>query len=241
MPNWVFNSVAISGDKPELDKLQAQLNKPFVKHFPDHKWNSETRSYDIVANTQVYSNPVFAFWNVIAPTNLEAYYGESYKSDKENLLESIQDGFDNGGDWYNWNVRNWGTKWDVAVRDSEEYSDTRIEETDDENTLLYYFQTAWSPVPEIFEILTQQYPTLTFQYEYEEEQGWGGSATWVNGELTEQTEYDIPNSHADYEALNHRECNCQFDDEPAVWFADCPVDTEKYELVDGEWREKESV
>ena len=241
MPNWVFNSVVISGDKPELDKLQAQLNKPVVKHFPEMKWNEEAKKYDQIANTQTYSNPVFSFWNIIAPTDLEAYYGESYKHDSENLIESIAKGFQEGMDWYNWNVRNWGTKWDIAVADDEKYADTRIEETDDDS-LLYYFQTAWSPVHEVFVELAKQYPTLTFQYEYEEEQGWGGSVTWVNGEITEQTEYDIPDSHADFEALDHRECNCQVDDDTDCWFADCPVtDTHDWDEENECWVAKESV
>jgi len=40
MPNWVFNSLVVSGDKSELDKMVAQLNQPFVKHFPEHKFEN---------------------------------------------------------------------------------------------------------------------------------------------------------------------------------------------------------
>ena len=104
---------------------------------------------------------------------------------------------------------------------------------------MYRFQTAWSPVNEIFAVLSEQYPKLTFDYEYEEEQGWGGSAVWGNGELLLEEEYDIPNSHADYVARD-RECYCVSEDDPEYWYSDCPVDTEKFEYVNG-WKEKESV
>ena len=240
MPNWVFNSLQVSGDKVSLDKLREQLNQPVTKHFPDTNYDKELEKWVDTPATQHYSNPVFSFWNVIAPTDLEAYYGESYKSDNEDLIEKIKEEFAVGMDWYNWNVRNWGTKWDICVSDGEKYSNTTLE-IDEYGSLLYHFETAWSPVIEVIDALAQMYPELVFDYEYEEEQGWGGSHTWVNGEVTDTMEYDIPSSHADFEALDHRECNCQVDDDPTYWFKDCPVDTDKYELLNGEWVEKEGV
>ena len=41
MPNWVFNSLVVSGEQSELDKMVEQLNQPFEKHFPDSKFNQE--------------------------------------------------------------------------------------------------------------------------------------------------------------------------------------------------------
>ena len=37
MPNWVFNSLVVSGEQSELDKMVEQLNQPFEKHFPDYR------------------------------------------------------------------------------------------------------------------------------------------------------------------------------------------------------------
>jgi hypothetical protein len=84
--------------------------------------------------------------------------------------------------------------------------------------------------------LSEQYPTLEFDYEYEEEQGWGGSCTFKGGEDIACNEYDIPSSHSDHKALD-RECNCDHDSDPAYWYEDCPVDTTKYQWVDEEWQE----
>lgn len=245
MPNWVFNSVVVSGDKLELDKLQAQLNQPFEMHFPDASYNQETKKYDYTPATQVYSNPVFAFWNVIAPTNLDAYYGNEkevkFSSDALSTIAKIQLGFETGNDWYNWNVRNWGTKWDIANVDGKEWHSTELEVNDD-GSLMYRFETAWSPVFQIFEILSEMYPTLSFDYEYEEEQGWGGSALWEDGVLVGQEEYDIPSSHLDF-VDRGRECHCNEGDNPDWAYWDCPVDTEKYEWDKEEmnWVEKQGV
>ena len=242
MPNWVYNSLVVSGDTLELEKFRNHLNQPFTKHFPEHKWNEETQTFDEFPSQQVYSNPVFAFWNVIKPTDLEAYYGESYKHDSTNLIESINKGFEVGMDWYNWNVRNWGTKWDVATSDDNQYSDTTLEVTE-EGALMYHFNTAWSPVEQVISKLSEMYPNLSFDYEFEEEQGWGGSQLWENGEIVSQDSYDIPSSHADFKSHPFRECECEYNDDPAWWYKDCPVDTEKYEWDNNssEWVEKEGA
>lgn len=242
MPNWVFNSLVVSGDKVSLDAMREQLNKPVTKHFPDHFYNQETQKLESVPDTQVYSNPVFSFWNVVAPENLEAYYGDSYKEnlDSENLIASIAEGFAVGMDWYNWNVRNWGTKWDVGVIDGREYVDTTLEVNDD-GSLMYRFQTAWSPVSEVITRLSAMYPSLEFDYEYEEEQGWGGSMIIQGGEILSEDSYDTPMSHADYDNLN-RECLCESSYIEDA-FQDCPVDKNQYEWNEDEmhWVEKQGV
>jgi hypothetical protein len=241
MPNWVYNSVLVSGDKISLNALKEQLNTPVTKHFPTMKFNEELKEWVGTPSVQQYSNPVFSFWNVVTPNDLDTYYGKEVEEiDIDNFKQTFTNAITNGQSWYYWNLRHWGTKWDIAVEDGQEYPDTTLEITDD-GTLMYHFQTAWSPVHEIFNVLSQEFPTLEFDYEYEEEQGWGGSATWLGGELVSQSEYHEPSSHADYVARVNRECNCETEDDPVYWYSDCPADTEKFELVDGEWREKEKV
>lgn len=251
MPNWVFNTLSVSGDKATLDEMVAQLNKPVTKHYPETNFDKELQKWVETPATQVFNNPVFSFWNVVAPTNLEAYYGEEvFKNtdtnsrDKDGKIDGVafmaefHRSIAEDNDWYHWNIRNWGTKWDIASADDELYGGTSMEVNDD-GDVVYRFETAWSPVHEVLTKLSKMYPTLTFDYYYEEEQGWGGEDTIVNGEIIESNEWDIPNSHADNVKLD-KECNCEFDDDPAYWYSDCPVDTEKYEWVDGEWVEKVS-
>jgi hypothetical protein len=229
MPNWVFNTLVVSGEQSELDKMVEQLNKPFVKHFPEMKYNKETEKWEHLPDVQIYDNPVFAFWNIVKPTDLEAYYEKEVftkkQLDGEEFMAEFVRSMREDQDWYHWNCRNWGTKWDVAVDNKSDYSDTQITLNDD-GSVMYHFQTAWSPVGEVLMKLSEMYPTLEFDYEYEEEQGWGGSCTFLGGEDIACNEYDIPSSHADYEALE-RECQCQYEDVEYA-FQDCPMDTTKY-------------
>lgn len=240
MPNWVYNSVVVSGDKLELDKLQAQLNSPITKNYPESKYNNDTQKWEHTPSIQVYSNPVFAFWNVVAPTDLEAYYGEQKeKVGLDNFTQDFHNALANDDSWYWWNNRNWGTKWDIAVEDGVQYSNTELEITND-GSLMYRFETAWSPVPEIFNVLSVKYPELEFDYEYEEEQGWGGKAVWLGGECISRDEYDIPTSHADYVDLG-KDCNCYHEDNSEYWFKDCPIDEDEYEFTENGWVDKEVV
>ena len=247
MPNWVFNSLVVSGEQAELDRMVAQLNKPFIKHFPKHDWvdGVVTKTADV----QTYDNPVFAFWNICQPTDLEAYYGETVfkdtpmqdngKIDGEAFMKEFVRSIAEDEDWYHWNVRNWGTKWDVAVDNGSGYSNTSMEITDN-GSVMYRFETAWSPVPEALIKLSEMFPSLEFDYEYEEEQGWGGKAVIIDGEYTQTDEWDIPSSHADY-VKSIFSCSCEDGAEPdSAFFSDCPITDEAYEWSDDEgmWVEK---
>lgn len=241
MPNWVYNSLVVTGDKVSLDAMREQLNQPITKNFPEHKYNQETQKWEESPSVQTYSNPIFAFWNVVKPTDLESYYGkETEKVGLDNFMEDFHNALAKDESWYWWNVRNWGTKWDVAVSDDNKYPETTLEVNPD-GSLLYRFETAWSPVEQIVMALSEMYPSLEFDYEYEEEQGWGGSMTIQNGEILSQDAYDIPSSHIDYRNLG-RECPCEYQDLEYA-FQDCPVDTNQYEWDEdsSEWVEKQGV
>ena len=240
MPNWVFNSLVVSGEQSALDKMVAQLNQPFEKHFPDSNWNKETETWDKTPAVQVYDNPVFAFWNIVKPTDLSAYYEtEVFKKqplEPDDFMAEFVRSMREDQDWYHWNCRNWGTKWDIAVVNDDEYPNT-IKTITDDGDVMYHFQTAWSPVGEVLMKLSEMYPTLEFDYEYEEEQGWGGSCTFLGGEDIACDEYDIPESHSDYKDRD-KECPCEYDDIEYA-YKDCPVDTTGYQWNDEEheWQE----
>ena len=51
-----------------------------------------------------------------------------------------------GDNWYNWNVNNWGTKWDA---------DPQVFDID-ENNISLDFSTAWSPPIYLYDYLTEQ-------------------------------------------------------------------------------------
>jgi hypothetical protein len=192
MPNWVHNNLQITGPKEDIAAVKAQLNKPF--EMLHENWNTETGQYEKV-NT-VYDNPVFSFYNIIAPTDLETYHLQ-----KDPKAEGMFD----GDNWYNWNLRNWGTKWDVAVHNDEKYSDTDLQD-EDEYSLCYRFNTAWGIPEEAIMNLTEQYPRLMLDLEFEEETGWGGRTTYQMNDFgvlrTIESEWNWKCMECDYCELN---------------------------------------
>ncbi len=179
MPTWVYNYLEVAGSEEDISNLKKQLNQPFSREHD--QWNAETGQME--KSIQEYNNPVFAFWNIIKPTNLEAYFGEQPKHEPNTPITFDSD------HWYDWNVRNWGTKWDVSVHDDDKYPETELYE-DTGDSLCYKFNTAWSPPVPVIGELSTQYPNLTFTLSYEEETGWGGEVLFVNGNGAEIESYE---------------------------------------------------
>jgi hypothetical protein len=76
--------------------------------------------------------------------------------------------------WYNWNVENWGSKWDG-------YSFNR------HGLVTFTFETAWSPVPIIINAMSKQFPSVIIGYAWADEDTSHncGYATYLDG-LTEE-------------------------------------------------------
>ena len=180
MPNWVYNGLTIEGNPEYVTKLVEQMNTPFVDYIEANG--------DLAFGIKEikYSNPVFSFRNIIAPTDLEAYKGQPWTGEADNRLE-------NPDSWYNWNIRNWGVKWDVAVSNEEQYPDTYIEGpvANGDNSVVYYnFNTAWGVAEPALINLSSQYPYLLFTLSYEEETGWGGEAEFLRGTMISDSQYN---------------------------------------------------
>ena len=96
-------------------------------------------------------------------------------TDDASLLQHIipmNEALLDGGDWYEWRLDNWGTKWDIY-----ETHCTRI----DANTLQLNFLTAWSPPIPVYDKLTDMGFEVNARYldegwmyvgEYTDEGGW---------------------------------------------------------------------
>lgn len=188
MPNWCFNTLTIQGPKDQIDYIKDKLNKPYSKKFDN--WNTETQQMEI--KEYEFTNPLFSFHNIYNHiedgVSDDVYLGQPDHSLP--LAESLQF---KTNDWYSWNVRNWGTKWDVAVSNDDKYPDTVLHEHKSEGEdqwLVYGFQTAWSPPVPAMEKLSKLVPNCVLTLEYEEETGWGGEAEFVNGELTAESDYE---------------------------------------------------
>ena len=205
MPNWVFNQLTIEGSEEDIAKVKAQLNKPFTTQLSEDK------------EPTLYSNPVIAFWNIIAPPEdkIEEYFGVHGYADGEKQGDTEYN-------WYNFNRTKWGTKWDIGVADKVRYPETELKE-ETNNKLHYKFDTAWSPPTPAIEELSRQYPELEITLSYEEEGEWGGEIEYLDGEEVSVTEYDSPSSHKDYVDREREDnCVCGREEDKSEWYDDCP-------------------
>ena len=248
MPNWVFNSLSVTGNELDLQKMMEQLNAPFTQPLIESVFNQETEKWEVVnTGTITYSNPVFAFWNIKRPTEdlFDEYFGIQPKVKSEvslddpNWYADVEEKRKVSNHWYDWNITNWGTKWEVAVPDTNNWRSTEIVEmgkVKEDDNVIYRFDTAWSPPSPAIQELSSQYPTLTFDLEFEEETGWGGTEVFRDGVMISEFFYEQPASHQDYVELD-RTCLCENGYDYDDWYVDCPI-PEGYEVVDGELVEK---
>jgi hypothetical protein len=86
--------------------------------------------------------------------------------------------------WYDWNISNWGTKWEASVIDWCRDSD---------NELTIYFDSAWSPPIALYEYLVQEGWGVTALYN---EPGMAYAGMYEDG-ADDYYEYDI----ADLESI----------------------------------------
>lgn len=199
MPNWVYNNLTIApnaeagGTIKDVADLVEQVGKAYTINTRD--WKSGEMTEHTVEEP-------FAFWNIVRPE------GEDLQKYDESLGTGGAMPF-----WYDWNISNWGTKWDASEVEFHDY------EPDHKR---YTFSTAWSPPLEVLKSLSEQHPNLWIELEWEEEQGFGGTFVFIGGEATETVYYEVPSSHADFvERGREDECSCTWGDDDYA-FPDCP-------------------
>ena len=208
MPNWVFNHLTIDGSKEDIAKVKAQVGAVVKRKY---------KGVDEV-DEKIDEEPIFSFMNILPPPE--------DKLDEYHAVHGYTGGEKTGDteyNWYNFNVREWGTKWDARDVDLLE---------DDETYLHYKFDTAWSPPTEVIAKLAEQNPNLNLSLEYREEQGWGGEVNF-NGSVTVVVkEWDVPDTHAEEIEANHGDCwKCEnFDGDYSDLYEDCPENLKPIEI-----------
>jgi hypothetical protein len=188
MPNWCFNTLTIQGPKEQVDSIRKRLNTPYQKKFDN--WNIETQQMEI--KEYLFPNPVFAFHNIY--NHIEDGVSDEVYLSQSNYSAPIEEQLlFKGNNWYDWNVRNWGTKWDVGVSHDDEYPDTEeleYKSEGEDNWVVYKFNTAWSPPVPAMEKLSAIIPNCVLTLDFEEETGWGGEYEFVDGDMTAEHNYE---------------------------------------------------
>lgn len=231
MPNWVYSSISITGAKDDLIAFRDKANKIAPSGI------SETGELEYKdENAQVIS-----FWNFKEPENKYAYFKDAHGEKPEGydtwtMEQKLAHDLKFEGDgWYDWNVREWGTKWDACDTDS-------TDGTADKAPHLYYsFNTAWGIPEGVFASMVADHPELDFDFESEEEQGWGAKYTSSDADGVDENgvrnrslmvveEWDIPDCHEDY-ASRGRDCwACESGDEDDL-YPDCPRTERNFVVV----------
>lgn len=104
--------------------------------------------------------------------------------------------------WYNWNIKNWGTKWNC-------YSCKKISDTE------FKFQTAWSGVPKLIIKIAEAFPTVKIEYKYADEDTGSNVGSFVI------TGTDVWEKKIESQSKEAYE----------LYFELCPEDKEHYQLV----------
>ena len=134
MPNHCYNRVTLSNngddDSKQFDELVAkfQSDRPFSKILPQPDFSKIKNEDGELPVVHEHKNDK---GEVIFTTS---EFPKSGKSDSR---------------WYDWNINNWGTKWDIDGTDSEIDGD--------DYSFQVCFETAWSPPEQIYYALREKY------------------------------------------------------------------------------------
>lgn len=160
MPNWVNNDINVKGHPRTLQRL--------VKAMQGADADGDVNVFDfnkVIPCPEALLNDEWQRDKAVAAAN-KAKYGET--------------------GWYDWNVSNWGTKWNSC---NARFTNVGPGE------IYFGFETAWSPVGEkLMRLLSSRFPSLTFVHEFHEEAGMYPSErqTWKDGVVTSE---EIPNNN----------------------------------------------
>lgn len=140
VPNWCYNNLQVEGSRED------------IKRFLDAVANEEGQ-YDL---TLPYPCP--------EELQISATFilGDAEEDDEERaaLRKQYAENVEKYGapHWYDWQVKNWGTKWPPTI-DEFFLDDKRVQ---------FRFDSAWSPPSGLIQKLSAEFQTLTFVLWYDE-------------------------------------------------------------------------
>lgn len=144
MPNWSYNFLNITGNK---ENLKAFLKDGLYGYEAVYA-GEEARKEPKLLKLEPTMNKIIPVPDAV----LKAGYSEA---------------------GYDWQVENWGVKWDFSEFEEVRDTETRLEDHPDDEliTLAYSYQTAWSINEKWVIAASKLFPKLVFDLSYEEEAG----------------------------------------------------------------------
>jgi hypothetical protein len=192
MPNHTANNFTITGPIADIKRFidiakdgDTELSFNKLVPMPD-----ELRgiSSPVRIMTQAEIDEVWATWNKQKADGTLSEYQKGgpfglgiTQETSDRLIEKY-----GTNDWYEWAVKNWGTKWDCY-----DVTSWDITENGDNSSATIYYQTAWSPVTKAWETISKNYPSLEFFHEFADEGGgFVGNQLIQNGDIVEDNDYE---------------------------------------------------
>jgi hypothetical protein len=207
MPNWVEHRLAITGNQDSLDKLKELMAKPYTTFSQDWQTNEVSQAqskgafqlWNIVSPTDLASYFGFKSDELHAEemknrgkskdededietviTTIKEALAEPF--DVQEMVREFQESLEVGQDWYHWNIREWGTKWEISNASYESSP----------NRLVYSFCSAWSPPVSALDRLAKMFPDLVFTIRFlDEGDNFAGEIHWESGEQVFDTDLAI--------------------------------------------------
>ena len=185
MPNWTYNKLRITGSKKERDRFVAEIVKEkfsFQNILPRPK-ELDITSGSAVDNGRDILKTEQGDWSGIDqklnwPAWIKGVIKEGMTLDEKRIamLTSMKDNISDTDmaeakqsieneakygckDWYDWNYRYWGTKWDACE------PHTKVNKT----SIYIEFDTAWNAPFPIIDELCQKFPKLKFVLRFRDE------------------------------------------------------------------------
>ena len=168
MPNYCTNNLTVTGDAKE------------IKRF-----------HEAITAGELQAHEHFRILDNLFPTPKElkdttkGYYGEgTEKQIKQEEMNKANIKKFGSPDWYEWNCKNYGSKWSEFDGVFGQVSDNEINAT---------FMSAWSPIGEGIRNVSKQFPTLDFVLSYDEGgMAFCGGYAFRNGEIFADIEGEYP-------------------------------------------------
>jgi hypothetical protein len=165
MPNWVENQIRITGPDADVQEFVRKAKQPYLIH--NFRWMVDDGKISHLQESRLRESAL-SYWNFVCPKEGEPY--SDYFNEDQKLIQP----------WYDWNILHWGTKWDAAE------VNVFVTSVD----VVYRFLSPWNPPEQAFAAMVEQHPSLTFEIECDEEQGWGVAYLGEHGELNVTNEWE---------------------------------------------------
>lgn len=170
MPNYCENEITVKGQKKDVVKFFGKCKGecfsfndfiPIPKTFLDYDTTNKIRPRDAVTRTtDGKCVPLF--------NSDEEYdkYVNGYNEAKEYQKKTY-----GVVGWYDWNIQNWGTKWDAC--DSPDVKDImrmipKSAKDDEVVSVSFFFDTAWDECDRFLFGVARMFPELEFNLNYME-------------------------------------------------------------------------